>query len=51
MPNPAKKGERAAVLVRIPVATLERMTAAGLLPDRNTWIVDAIERKLGNAPG
>lgn len=46
MPNPTKKGERSAIVLRVPVALLERMTAAGLAPDRNSWIVDAIERKL-----
>lgn len=39
------KGERARVLLRIPVAIAERVDALGLV-DRNEWIVAAISDKL-----
>ena len=47
MPNPTRKGERVFITIRVPVALAARLKAEEPQPDRNAWIVDAIEQKLG----
>jgi hypothetical protein len=39
------KGDRHASTLRLPVPIVERIKSLNV-PDRNGWIVDAIERKL-----
>lgn len=48
MANPTPKGERVSILVRVPATISARLHKADLTPDRNSWIVDAIERKLAD---
>lgn len=51
MPNNTPKGPRAAIVVRIPVDLINRIAdqlQTGDTPDRNSWIVHAIERKLAD---
>lgn len=54
MPNPTPKGDRIAIVVRLPVDLIAKIAAALptlSAPDRNSLIVEAIEKELKNAPG